>query len=80
MSNLIGSWQDEASAIWTIESEAKLLKVFAVGGRGPFKGSEHDFSNAVIYVNFSDVKPETGVLSDDKKIIYWGNGTRWTKL
>lgn len=80
MSKLNGQWQDEASATWVIKSEFLFLEVYSPGGRGTFIGHELDLSNTVIYVNFSDIKPETGVLSTDGSTIYWGNGTKWVRI
>lgn len=79
MSQLNGSWRDEANDIWTIESNAKLLTVNGFGPRGPFKGFEMEASKPVLYVNFDDIKPETGVLSNEGKTIYWSSDTKWIR-
>lgn len=79
MSKFSGTWVDEAHDRIEVTSDARILTVTFRGPRGTFTGSDLDLSNPVIYVNFSDIRPETGVLSNDGNTIYWGAGSKWVR-
>lgn len=82
-----GNWKDLEDKEITITSSGDLLTVRYAGGRGPFSGFTVNIGTPVIYVNFTDHSPFTGVLSVASKVvpeaqskIYWSNGTVWTRM
>ncbi|GAB5522475.1 MAG: hypothetical protein Roseis2KO_03470 [Roseivirga sp.] len=81
MSNFAGTWKDLADAIIDIKAKGRQLTIQYPPGRGagPFQGHEIDLYHPVIDVNFYDKIPETGVLSNDRTTIYWGNGSKWVR-
>lgn len=82
-----GKWKvkkdekDEKDVEIVVTGEKNFLTVKYSNGRGPFQGFEIDLTSPVINVNFTDDKPWVGVLgvNNGKTIIYWINGTTWTK-
>ena len=81
MNSFIGAWRDESGVEITIGERHNLLTVKYSNGRGPFGGYEIDkLPQPVAGVDFTDDGPFTGVLSVDKTVIYWSNGTKWSKL
>jgi hypothetical protein len=80
-----GSWTDLNGTQITITSEADILTVQYANGRGPFPGVSATLGSPVIYVDFTDHRPFTGVLTVESNRegpggnrILWSNGTVWT--
>ena len=80
-----GSWTDLKHTQITITSEGDLLTVKYANGRGPFTGISLVIGSPVIYVDFTDHRPFTGVLTVDSnhgqagQKILWSNETVWTR-
>ncbi|HEU0012813.1 MAG TPA: hypothetical protein VFQ45_03980 [Longimicrobium sp.] len=81
-----GSWTDLSDTRITITSEADILTVVYSNGRGPFPGVSVTIGSPVIYVDFTDERPFTGVLTVESNRepvpgskILWSNGTVWTR-
>ena len=81
-----GSWTDMNDTQITITSEADIVTVKYGNGRGPFPGVSVTIGSPVIYVDFTDHRPFTGVLTVENKIggqggnkILWSNETVWTR-
>lgn len=81
-----GGWTDLDGTPITVTSQADILTVRYGDGRGPFPGVALTAGSPVIYVDFTDHRPFTGVLSvesiragaaGDK--IFWSNETVWTR-
>lgn len=79
MSNFIGKWKDQANVEIDVTGQGRTITIKYQNGRGPFTGHVIDLYHPVIDVNFSDKVPETGVMSNDGKKIYWCNGSEWVK-
>jgi hypothetical protein len=81
-----GSWTDLNGTQITITSEADVLMVQYANGRGPFTGVSVIIGSPVIYVDFTDHRPFTGVLTVESKRdpqagnkILWSNETVWSR-
>lgn len=80
-----GSWTDLNHTQITITSEADIVSVKYANGRGPFTGVAVTIGSPVIYVDFTDHRPFTGVLTVESKQgsgndkILWSNETVWTR-
>ena len=81
-----GSWTDLNGTEITVTSEADILSVTYANGRGPFPGVAVNVGTPVIYVDFTDHRPFTGVLTVESKRdpvaankILWTNETVWTR-
>lgn len=81
-----GSWTDMNGTQITITSEADIVTVNYGNGRGPFPGVSVTIGSPVIYVDFTDHRPFTGVLTVESKLgghggnkILWSNETVWTR-
>lgn len=79
MSTFKGKWVDLNNDIISVSETANNIELMYSNGRGPFQGFEVDLTSSVINVNFTDGKPHTGVLSEDKKKIFWSNETVWKR-
>lgn len=79
MNAFAGSWKDQSGVTATIDEKENNATVKMSNGRGSFAGFEVDLYAPVISVNFTDDKPFTGVLSQDKAKIFWSNGTVWSR-
>jgi hypothetical protein len=81
-----GSWTDMSGKQITITSESDFVTVTYASGRGPFTGVAASVGFPVIYVDHTDDRPYTAVLSVQSKRngpggnkIFWNNGTVWTR-
>jgi hypothetical protein len=72
-----GSWNGGTAVI---NSQAELVTIQMPGsGRPAASGSAVTVGAPVIYANFTDDAPFTGVLSVDNGKILWSNTTVWTR-
>jgi hypothetical protein len=72
-----GSWNCGTAII---NSQAELVTIEMPGSRRPSaSGSAVTVGAPVIYADFTDDAPFTGVLSVDKGKILWSNATIWTR-
>ncbi|HEX6036631.1 hypothetical protein [Longimicrobium sp.] len=72
-----GSWNSGSARI---SSQADLVTIQMPGsGRPDASGSAATVGGPVIYANFRDDAPFTGVLSTDGRQILWSNTTVWTR-
>jgi hypothetical protein len=72
-----GSWNDGTA---TIDSQSELVTIQMPGsGRPSANGSAVTVGAPVIYADFTDDAPFTGVLSADGQKILWSNTTVWTR-
>jgi hypothetical protein len=81
-----GNWTDMNGTEITITSQADILSVKYSNGRGPFHGVAVTIGSPVIYVDFTDHRSFTGVLTVESKRepvagnkILWSNETVWTR-
>ena len=74
-----GRWTDGNGDTITVTSSADILSGKYGNGRGPFTGASADVGSPVIYMNFTDDAPFTGVLTVDGKRILWSNQTTWNR-
>jgi hypothetical protein len=74
-----GQWFDGNGDTITISSSADILSGTYSNGRGPFTGASADVGSPVIYMNFTDDAPFTGVLTVDERRILWSNHTIWQR-
>jgi hypothetical protein len=76
-----GSWTDHGHQQITITSEGDIVSVKYGNGRGPFTGVSVTIGSPVIYVDFTDDRPFTGVLAQGGggAKIMWSNETVWTR-
>ncbi|HEU4562321.1 MAG TPA: hypothetical protein VFS20_31110, partial [Longimicrobium sp.] len=59
-------------------SQDQLLTAKYSNGRGPFSGVAAEVGASVIYVDFNDARPGTGVMGiNGNGLILWNNGTEW---
>lgn len=82
-----GRWVDENGTEITITSHDDFVSVQYAGGRGPFTGVAVTIGFSVIYVDFTDDRPYTGVLTVNSKRspeygekILWNNETVWRRI
>ena len=81
----LGKWKDEDNQLIKISNDGSLeanLKVEFLSNsdrNDPFFGNYEMRDVPVIYVNFSDDKPNAGTLSKNEKKINWTNGTVWER-
>jgi hypothetical protein len=72
-----GSWNDGTASI---NSQSELVTIEMPGsGRPSARGSAVTVGSPVIYADFTDDAPFTGVLSADGQKILWSNATVWTR-
>lgn len=72
-----GSWNGGTA---TIDSQSELVTIQMPGsGRPSANGSAVTVGAPVIYADFTDDAPFTGVLSADGQKILWSNATVWTR-
>jgi|GEM_PF-1311528 len=71
-----GSWNGGTCAI---SSQASLLTLTMPDGRPSATGAAVAVGSPVIYADFTDDAPFTGVLSVDGQKILWSNNTVWTR-
>jgi hypothetical protein len=69
-----GSWNGARS---TITSQANILNITMAEGRPSATGAAVTVGSPVIYADFTDDAPFTGVLSVDGKKILWSIDTVW---
>ena len=73
-----GTWTDQNGDTITVTSQDQLLTAKYSNGRGPFNGVAAEVGAAVIYMNFVDDRPGTGVMGvNGNGQILWNNGTQW---
>jgi hypothetical protein len=71
-----GSWNGGTCAI---SSQASILNLTLADGRPSATGAAVSVGSPVIYADFTDDAPFTGVLSVDGQTILWSNDTVWTR-
>ncbi|KZS42700.1 hypothetical protein AWE51_04415 [Aquimarina aggregata] len=80
MKTFEGKWVDFADQIILVTENRRSLEVRYHNGPGPFYGQTLNLYSFVINVDFEELSPSTGVLSDDENIIFWSNETKWTRV
>jgi hypothetical protein len=71
-----GSWNGARSII---TSQASILNITMAEGRPSATGAAVSVGSPVIYADFTDDQPFTGVLSVDGQKILWSNNTVWNR-
>jgi len=79
MKTFEGTWVDFADQTILVTENRRSLEVRYDNGPGPFYGQIVNLYSFVINVDFEDLSPSTGVLSDDENVIFWSNSTKWTR-
>ncbi|AXT50299.1 hypothetical protein D1818_05440 [Aquimarina sp. BL5] len=79
MKTFEGTWVDFADQTILVTEHKRKLEVRYDNGQGPFYGQIVNFYSFVINVDFEDLSPSTGVLSDDENVIFWSNATKWMR-
>jgi len=75
-----GQWTDLNGDTITVTSQDQVLTAQYSNGRGPFTGVAATLGVPVIYMNNTDARPTTGVMSvDGDNQILWNNATQWKK-
>lgn len=75
-----GIWTDENDTrIIVTHRDAVVYATYETGDRGPFTGVALELGSPVVYVNFTDDRAFTGVMTVDKSQILWSNSTVWTR-
>jgi hypothetical protein len=75
-----GQWVDGGESIISVSSTGDILTVSYSNGRGPFSGMSVTVGAPVLYVDFVDDAPGTGVLLKQGNQICWNNETVWMRL
>ncbi|WP_298319611.1 hypothetical protein [uncultured Aquimarina sp.] len=79
MKTFEGTWVDFADQTILVTEHKRKLEVRYDNGPGPFYGHIVTLYSFVINVDFEDLSPSTGVLSDDENVIFWSNETKWMR-
>ena len=80
MNAFSGKWKDESGRIISVAVKENIATLQYNSGRGPFTGFELDLASSVINVDFYDLVPLTGMLTNDGDSIYWSDRTVWNRL